>query len=379
MARLVRFRLSQLNYRGIHCGEHFTHGSLKEIELQYSVPLAGRKYLPSSDTAGLPKYLSGPRENYPLLIKAVNGQAASLEHWAKRCKEIINQAYSKYEQDRSPVAILFRGLPVTDEKDLACWLNGLGYEPFAYFGGTGPRKEIAENVAEGALDDKKFTIDPHNEMTYSDPYPKILVMGNFKTASWGGETALCDSREVHSKLDPNFVAKCEEKEIRYWNFVRDKNSPQKDLIYKSWQMQFATEDSQKVEEYLKEFGYTYGWEDGSLFYWKNFPAFINHAISGERLWFNQVAASHCSYHLSSPFFEGVKLPNKYYPFHTMYGDGEEIDPSLIDEHRRVTWESSVGFQWRNGDVLFVDQLIVQHSRLGFEGERKVGVSLLTYS
>ena len=370
--------ISRLRPRHLHLGEHFIRGSSKEIELTSAVRLAGRKYLSGSHVAGFPEFLSGPRrEDFPLLVKAQNGQEATLKHWAKRSREVIEEAYRKYEHDGTAVAILFRGLPVRNAKDFSVWSTNLGYKSFRYVGGTGPRNEIEENVADGAHDDKVFSIEPHNEMAYNVGYPKIFTISSFKTAPWGGETAICDVRNLLGKLDPSFVEKCERKGVRYWHYVRDENDGGK-LLFKSWQQQFFNKDSSKVEAYLRQKGYSVEWEGSSLVYWHNLQPFISHARSGERLWFTQVTASHCSYHASTPFFEGVMLPNKKYPFHTTYGDGEEFEQDAIDEYRRVNWESAVGFQWQDGDVLFLDQLVVQHSRLGFEGEREVGVSLLNY-
>ena len=85
------------NTRYLHMGEHFTRGSLHEIELQTKVPLAGRKFLVSSNSPGFPKYLSGPKEDFPTLVKARKGQEADIKHWALRCREIIDQAYQRYE------------------------------------------------------------------------------------------------------------------------------------------------------------------------------------------------------------------------------------------------------------------------------------------
>ena len=234
-----------------------------------------------------------------------------------------------------------------------------------------------ENVSASSLDCGEFTIEPHNEMGYSVRYPKIFIMNCIKKASRGSETAICDVRELLSKIDPYFVEKCERKKIRYWHFLPDNESEPE--AYQTWQMQFQTNNRFEMEEYLQRNGYNYEWEGSGLFYWNGLCPFIFHPRSGERLWFNQVSSSHYTYLTGSPEFEGWQLSNKKrYPFHTTYGDGEYIEHSFIDEFRRITWESAVSFEWQDGDVLFLDQLVVQHSRLGYEGERKVGISLFTY-
>ena len=197
-----------------------------------------------------------------------------------------------------------------------------------------------------------------------------------KTPDWGGETAICDNRDTLAKLDKDFVSNCRDKEIRYWTCLHSKDSDKN--LYQSWQMRFITEDKNKVDNFLKSEKYSHYWKGNALFYWRNLPPTGKHAMSGEQLWFNQIAMHHGSYFLKTPSFEGIKIALKECPSHTTYGDGEEFEQDEIDDYRRCIWESAVGFDWQNGDILFLDQLIVQHSRLSFEGERKVGVSLLDY-
>ena len=205
---------------------------------------------------------------------------------------------------------------------------------------------------------------------------QIFAISCLKKSRWGGETAICDNRDIHVKLDPALVQKCEERKIRYWNCLHSKNSDKN--CYQSWKMRFKTEDKGEVNEFLKNENYNYYWEKNSLFYWKDLSPTTMHPISGEQLWFNHLTSSHASYYDDIPCFEEHKLALKEYPTHTTYGDGEEFAQYEIDHHRRCVWESAVGFEWQNGDILFLDQMIVQHSRLSFEGDRKVGVSLLDY-
>ena len=197
-----------------------------------------------------------------------------------------------------------------------------------------------------------------------------------KKSQWGGETAICDNRDFHVKLDPAFVQKCEDRRIRYWNCLHSKESHKN--RYQSWQMRFKTEDKDNVNDFLKSENYHYSWEENTLFYWKNLSPTKAHPICGKQLWFNHLSGVHASYYDDIPCYEDLRLAYKEYPTHTTYGDGEEFAEHEIDNHRRCIWESAVGFDWQNGDILFLDQMIVQHSRLSFEGDRKVGVSLLDY-
>ncbi|EDO47960.1 predicted protein [Nematostella vectensis] len=66
-------------------------------------------------------------------------------------------------------------------------------------------------------------------------------------------------------------------------------------------------------------------------------------------------------------------------FHTTdkkYGDGSKIEPEVLEHIRGCIWNSTVGFQWRQGDMLLVDNLTTLHGRLGFNGKRKILATLL---
>ena len=70
-------------------------------------------------------------------------------------------------------------------------------------------------------------------------------------------------------------------------------------------------------------------------------------------------------------FEGQQLPDHMYSFNTYYGDGSEIEPDVLQHIRVASWQSAVGFRWRNGDLLAIDNMTVQHGRISFTGPRKV--------
>ena len=63
----------------------------------------------------MPECLSSPSEekNYPLLLKAQDSKGASMTHWAKRSRDVIEEAYCEFQSHGSAVAILFRGLPIS--------------------------------------------------------------------------------------------------------------------------------------------------------------------------------------------------------------------------------------------------------------------------
>ena len=68
---------------------------------------------------------------------------------------------------------------------------------------------------------------------------------------------------------------------------------------------------------------------------------------------------------------GTEIPDHEQPSHTCYGDGSDIEPAVLQHILATTWTCAVGFKWKKGDLLVLDNLAVQHGRLGFIGERKL--------
>ena len=130
---------------------------------------------------------------------------------------------------------------------------------------------------------------------------------------------------------------------------------------------------QDVESLAATKGYHITWEEsGNLYLWQNRPAFIRHPLTGEKIWFNQAHNHRASNFKHMPGFPlDVQTPDEKYPAHSYYGDGSEIEREVIQHIRATSWECAVGFQWRSGDLLVLDNLAVQHARIGFTGNRKI--------
>ena len=106
--------------------------------------------------------------------------------------------------------------------------------------------------------------------------------------------------------------------------------------------------------------------------WQNRPAFFIHPLNGEKIWFNQAHLHHASYYKAYPWpIVDAEVPDDKYPMHTYYGDGSDIEPEVLQHIRATSWACAVGFRWRSGDLLAVDNLAAQHARIGFTGDRKM--------
>jgi alpha-ketoglutarate-dependent taurine dioxygenase len=63
------------------------------------------------------------------------------------------------------------------------------------------------------------------------------------------------------------------------------------------------------------------------------------------------------------------------PNNTYYGDGQPIEPSVLDELRGAYHEATRLFPWQTGDLLLLDNTIMAHGREPFTGARSILVGL----
>lgn len=63
------------------------------------------------------------------------------------------------------------------------------------------------------------------------------------------------------------------------------------------------------------------------------------------------------------------------PRHVYYGDGSEIEDSVMDHVGEVYERNAMRFQWREGDMVTLDNMLAAHARDPFVGPRKVVVAL----
>ena len=64
-----------------------------------------------------------------------------------------------------------------------------------------------------------------------------------------------------------------------------------------------------------------------------------------------------------------------YPSQTYYGDGAPIEWEVLDEVREAYRALAVPVEWRAGDVMIVDNVLVAHGRAPFQGPREVIVAM----
>jgi alpha-ketoglutarate-dependent taurine dioxygenase len=191
-----------------------------------------------------------------------------------------------------------------------------------------------------------------------------------KAAASGGETPIADTRKVLARISASVRNKFIADGYRY---VRNFGNG----LGLSWQTAFQTGDRRAVEDYCRRNDIEWEWKGGDRLRTSQVrPVLARHPVSSEPVWFNHATFFHV--YTLDPMIRS-RLLNDFgiedFPNNTYYGDGSEIDPDIMCELRSAYEEEKVTFQWHEGDVLMLDNMLVAHGRGPYKGARKVVVGM----
>lgn len=329
----------------------------------FSVPVRNRPYLAGSDHDSFPDSVPDAGDMIPVL--AVDDAGCELPVLAAAVRQLVDGLLPRHG------GILFTGLPLTDRAGFERLVAGTGYDRLDYRGGIAVRRVDSEVALAASQEDHRITLSPHNEMAYLASYPRRVVFFCETQARVGGEVPVNDIRQTIKLLPDQVTNEFRERGIRYHrNLPRQSSAGEM-----GWVDTFGTDDKRTVERHLTASNYDFWWSAGDrLHYNYRRAALVAHPDTGEELWFNQVTELHSSYWRSHPDFPS-DLPEDEYPATTTYGDGTPLDEEFVAFLRGALWRTTRAVRMAPGDVLVLDNQVVQHGRFAFEGPRRHFVSL----
>jgi len=202
-----------------------------------------------------------------------------------------------------------------------------------------------------------------------------------------GETPLFDSRAAAIALDPGVRAKLEEKKVCYRRRLPKKRPGWAPVMNRDWEEAFGTRDRDEIEAMVTAQGMTCHWHpNGRVLHTENVVNPLpRHPDTGDQCLnlqafhrtsilqdLDEVRPRQSRLHNAS-LKMGLRIlyALDVMPVQILYGDRTPIPADEMAEIRRATWDHSVLFRWKKGDVLVLDNILTGHGRMNVEGPRKI--------
>jgi alpha-ketoglutarate-dependent taurine dioxygenase len=276
---------------------------------------------------------------------------------------------------RDTAAVLLRGFRRLSDEGFQAFVADVLGPPLEYRERSSPRSQVAGRIYTSTEYPAHQPIFLHNENSYADVWPLRIAFYCAVPAETRGGTPLADVRAVYRELPPEVRERFARTGVRYVRHFTDR-------VGLSWRDVFQTADPREVEAYCAAHGYACEWLAGTggdpavLRTSRRGQAVATHPVTGEVIWFNHAAFFHLST-LEPDVREGLlaqcgedRLPNQ-----TFYGDGEPIEPHVLEAIRAAYRTHTLSWTWRAGDVLLLDNMLVAHGREPFTGARRILVGM----
>ena len=303
-----------------------------------------------------------PDQPLPLILEPATDQV-DLADWARNNRDYINAKHAKHG------GILFRGFGLQGVADFERVASAICGELFSEYGDL-PREGVAGKVYTSTPYPEDKRILYHCESSHWSSWPAKINFFCVKVAKEGGATPIVDCRVVYQQLDPEVREKFERLGVLYTrNFSEG--------LDVSWQRFFGTDDHEVVEEACKKAGMICEWHGkDDLRVSQRCQAVLVHPKTGEKTFFNQVQLHHV--HCLDPEVRESLLSifkREDLPRHVYYGDGSPIEDEVMDHVGDVYERNAVRFQWKEGDLVCLDNMLVAHARDSYVPPRKIVVAL----
>nr|WP_163500592.1 condensation domain-containing protein [Halomonas socia] len=299
---------------------------------------------------------------FPLVIEATDTDLDAVA-WATSQRDVIEQHLRKH------AGILFRNFGLATPQEFEAFAEAIQPGLYGNYGDL-PKKEGGRNTYRSTPYPERQMILYHNESSHLDRWPRKQLFFCEYPSPVGGATPIVDCREMLRQLPADVVEAFERKELLYVRtFTRN--------LDVSWRDFFKTDSKGEVEARLEEAGIDWQWfGDDELQTRTRCPAVVTHPVTGDRVFFNQVQLHHVSC-LEPDVRDDLlglvgqeRLPRNVY-----FGDGSVISDEIMQIVGEAYEACAVRFDWRQGDVVMVDNMLAAHARDPFEGPRKLVVAM----
>jgi alpha-ketoglutarate-dependent taurine dioxygenase len=297
----------------------------------------------------------------PILRAEAFGDAPG---WAAAHKDALRGVVAEHG------SVLVRGLELRDAVETTAVFRRLATTLMTEKEAFASRRIYSDGVYSSATWPANQPMCMHHELSYTFEFPSLMLFACLSAPTWGGATAVADSRAVLDALPADLVKMFERDG---WMLTRSYN----DEIGATVAEAFGTDDRGAVEAYCRANAIGFEWQpDGGLRTWQRRSAIVHHPVTGQRCWFNQIAFLN-EWTIDPEVRE--YLVDMYgedgLPFNTRFGNGDPIGPDVVQQLNHVYEVNTVREPWQPGDVMLVDNIRTAHSREAYEGPREILVGM----
>ncbi|MGW5867321.1 TauD/TfdA family dioxygenase [Streptomyces sp. NPDC055239] len=262
--------------------------------------------------------------------------------------------------------ILFRGFRPPRSELFQRFFAAVCPHSMDYQDRSSPRSVVGDRLYTSTDHPADQTIAMHSELSYSASWPTLLAFYSDKAADTGGETPIADTRVVLRNLSAPTRERFMRLGVRYRRELRTG-------VGLSWQEVLGTQSRDAAERTCRELGMRHEWiEDGLRIEWTR-PAIRQHHVTGEQVWFNHASFFHAE--SVEPGLADALEAAEVSPFTTAFGDGSPITGEVATEIRSAYERALVVRPWVTGDILLLDNMLMAHGRLPYQGSRRLLVMM----
>jgi alpha-ketoglutarate-dependent taurine dioxygenase len=267
-------------------------------------------------------------------------------------------------------AVLVRGLGLRDADETAAVFRRLAGTLMVEREAFARRQVYADGVYSSATWPANQPMCMHHELSYRLEVPSLLLFGCLGAPTAGGATAVSDSPTVLDALPKDLTERFQRDG---WLLARSYN----DEIGATLEEAFGTEDRGAVESYCRSNAIEFGWQpDGELRTRQRRSAVVQHPVTGQRCFFNQIAFLNewtidpevREYLVEMYGADGL-------PFNTGFGTGEPLTEEIVELINQVYEANTMREPWQPGDLMLVDNIRTAHSREAYQGPREILVGM----
>ncbi|KAF7767738.1 hypothetical protein PCIT_a3825 [Pseudoalteromonas citrea] len=298
----------------------------------------------------------------PIQVEAIDSKQ-DVTSWAKENKQEVLTLLDEH------AGILFRGFDIPDVPAFEGFVQGL-FENLKGDYGDLPKADGSKKIYKSTPYPDNMKILFHNESSHLNIWPQKQWFFCEHPSKVGGHTPIVDCRKVYEDLSPMVKGMFKEKGLKYIRTFRKR-------LDVHWSDFYKTDCKAEVEKICNNSGTQFEWFANDVLQTSNLaPAIVNHPKTNELSFFNQVQLHHPSYLDPSVREMLVEMygENKL-PRNVLFGDGTKIPDEVLEEVNACYDKHAIRFDWQQGDILMLDNMLIAHARDEFEGKRKIGVAM----